>query len=278
MKNLKPILIALFLLVASGNSTPLLVRTGAVTKPFRVLGWVTFTYYQNNRLYDWDSRTFQPLERQQDVLTADLLASLGLPFNFELGGVLPLLYKKSGENHAQGVGDLMLVGRYGFLDLPLVPVKGALSLALNLPTGDRNARPPLGDGSTDFAAALALNTAKLGFVVAHLRLAYWLNGKTDDTTKLGNLTEYMAGLDLPVFPKLTPQFALTGYTQDQKIVNGEPVEKTEVSRNLFTLLFLYQPFPKLTIRPKLSFPLKGLSQGGAIADYALGLDLWTTLP
>lgn len=278
MKLIKPAVLVLFFLTADVQATPLIIRTGAVNKPFQVLAWATLTYYQNNQLYDWTNNRFNKFDPSLNVLSADILASLGLPFKIELGGVVPIMDKKQGELHSSGIGDVLVVARYGFLQFPLLPVKGALSIGASLPTGDKDAAPALGDGSTDFAAALAFNTTKLLFLVGHLRGAYWLNGKTNDSTKLGNMFEYMAGLDFPVIPKLTPQVALTGYWQDQKRVNGTPVANSELSRTNLTFLLMYQPLPLLTVRPKLSLPLKSISKGGGIADYYLGLDIWTTLP
>ncbi len=278
MKLIKPAVLVLFFLTAEVQATPLIIRTGAVNKPFQVLAWATLTYYQNNQLYDWNNSKFNKVDTSLDVLSADLLASVGLPFKIELGGVVPILSKKSGELSNSGIGDVLVIARYGFLQFPLLPVKGALSLGASLPTGDKDASPALGDGSTDFAAALAFNTTKLLFVVAHLRGAYWLNGKSNDTTKLGNMFEYMAGLDFPVIPKLTPQVALTGYGQDPKKVNGTPITNNELSRANLTFLLMYQPLPLLTVRPKFSLPLKSMSKGDRIADYYLGLDIWATLP
>lgn len=278
MKLIKPAVLVLFFLTAEVQATPLIIRTGAVNKPFQVLAWTTLTYYQNNQLYDWNTNEFNKVDTSLDVLSADLLASVGLPFKIELGGVVPILSKKYGDLSNSGIGDVLVVARYGFLQFPLLPVKGALSLGASLPTGDKDASPTLGDGSTDFGAALAFNTTKLLFVVAHLRGAYWLNGKTDDSTRLGNMFEYMAGLDFPVIPKLTPQVALTGYAQDPKKVNGTPITNSELSRANLTFLLMYQPLPLLTVRPKFSLPLKSMSKGGGIADYYLGLDIWATLP
>lgn len=278
MRIVKTAALALFLLTAEIQGTPLIIRTGAVTRPLQVLVWGNFGYYQINQWYNWSSGAFEKKDPTLNILFANILASVGLPFKLELGGVVPVLDKKGGERHSSGLGDLLIVGRYGFLQSPLLPVRGALSLALSLPTGDKEASPALGDGSTDLGAALAFNTLNFGFVVGHLRGVYWLNGKTDDSTKLGNMFEYLAGIDFPVYPRLYPQFALSGYWQDQKRVNGKPQNNTELRRTNLSVLLFYKPLPKLVVRPKLSLPLKSMCQGGGMADYLLGLDIWTTLP
>ncbi|MGQ9678600.1 MAG: transporter [bacterium] len=278
MRIVKTAALALFLLTAEIQGTPLIIRTGAVNRPLQVLVWGTLGYYQNNQLYNWTSGSYEKATTPTNVLSADILASVGLLPNLELGGVIPLLDKKRGEYHSTGLGDLLVIGRYGFLQFPLLPVKGALSLALSLPTGDKEASPTLGDGSTDLAAGLAFNTINFGVVVGHLRGAYWLNGKTNDSTKLGNMFEYLVGIDFPIYPRLYPQFALSGYWQDNRKVNGESQNNTELLRTNFSVLLPYNPLPKLVVRPKLSLPLKSMCRGGEIADYLLGVDIWTTLP
>ncbi|MEO0071528.1 MAG: transporter [candidate division WOR-3 bacterium] len=279
MKWLKCWVVILFLLTAEVNATPLIIRTGTVNKPFKVITWLNLGYNQTTKNYGWTTKKFlkegvNPLA----TVSADFLASVGLPLNLELGGVVPLMLKSQGANTSQGIGDILIVGRYGILQNSPLPVRAALSLALSLPTGNKTATPALGDGSTDIGFGLALNTIKLEAVVAHLRGAYWFNGKANDTTRLGNMFEYMAGIDFPFLPKLTPQLAFTGYIQEQKMIKGTAQQNTEVNRALFNFLLLYQPIPKITLRPKFSVPISPLCKGETIADYYLGLDAWLTLP
>lgn len=279
MRWLKYWVVILFLLTTEVNATPLIIRTGAVNKPYKVLTWVNFGYNQIIKKYDWMAKKFvkdgvDPLW----TVAADILTSIGLPLNLELGAVVPLMLKFQGANTSRGIGDILMVGRYGIPQYSPLPVKAALSLALALPTGNKTTTPALGDGSTDIGFGLSLNTIKLEQVVAHLRGAYWFNGKANDTTKLGNMLEYMAGIDFLFLPKLIPQLAFTGYTQEQKRIKGTAQPNTEVNRALFNLLLLYQPISKITIRPKVSVPISPLCKGGTIADYYLGLDAWVTLP
>ncbi|MGQ9707357.1 MAG: hypothetical protein ACUVUR_00580 [bacterium] len=280
MEWIKAWFVALFLLSAQVNATPLLIRTGAVNKPFQVIAWATIGYNQTSRSYNWMDEKFGKPEGFEPLgtVSADLLASLGLPGKLELGGVLPLAMKSQGDNSAAGIGDALLVVRYGILQFPLLPIRAGLSLGVSLPTGDKDAQPALGDGTTDIGLALAANTIKLAVVVAHLRGAYWFNGKSDSLTKLGNMVEYMAGLDFPVLPKLTPQIAVSGYSQGPTVFDRVALPFSEVSRGFFGLLLMWQPIPKLVLRPKVSVPIQPLCKGGAIADCYPGLDVWMTLP
>ncbi|MEO0020125.1 MAG: transporter [candidate division WOR-3 bacterium] len=279
MRWFRTLFVALFLLSAEVNSTPLIIRTGQVNKPFQVLAWGVFGFNRTSKSYDWGQDKFYKPQGFEPTTTvsADLLAALGLPAKLELGGVLPLAMKNRGDNSATGIGDLLVIGRYGLLQKGLLPIRGALSLAVSLPTGDKNSTPALGDGSTDFALGLAFNTANLPFVTGHLRGAYWLNGKSG-SIKYGNMLEYMAGLDFAVLPGLTPQLALSGYNKGQSEVNGRKQPNSEESRMFLGLLLLWKPLPVLVIRPKVSVPVPGMNKGGTIADFYPGLDLWVTLP
>ncbi len=280
MRWFKALFVAFFLLSAQLHATPLIIRTGAVNKPFQVLAWGVFGYNQTSKSYDWGEDKFVKPEGFEPTRTvsADILAAIGLPAKLEVGGVLPLAMKSSGDNSATGIGDLMVIGRYGLFQRGLLPVRAALSLAVSLPTGDKNSTPALGDGSTDLGFGLALNTANIPFVTGHLRGAYWLNGMSDDTHKLGNMLEYMAGVDVAILPGLTPQLALSGYNKVQSEVNGAKQANSEETRMFLGFLLLWKPLPMLVIRPKVSLPVPGMNKGGTVADFYPGLDVWVTLP
>lgn len=278
MSWFRALFVALFLFTAEVNATPLITRTATVNKPFQILAWANIGYNQTNQTYNWGTGNFEKLPPTVNTLSAELTASVGLPGKLELGGVLPVMSREQEENHSAGIGDLFIIGRYGVLQNPPLPVRAALALGVSLPTGNKETTPRLGDGSTDIGFGLTLNTIKLAFITAHLRAAYWFNGKTDDTTKLGNMLEYMAGLDFPVLPKLTPQIAFSGCTQEKKRINGVARENSELSRGMLNLLLLYKPLPLLTVRPKLALPLKPLCKGDRIADLYPGLDIWVTVP
>ncbi len=79
-------------------------------------------------------------------LTADWTAEVELPYaNRETNG-----------RGASGLGEVVLRTRYRFLriDRPGVQDSAALLLQVKLPTGDDDANPRLGSGSTDFVAGL----------------------------------------------------------------------------------------------------------------------------
>lgn len=87
-------------------------------------------------------------------LTPDLTMSIVVPHFLEKeeGG-------SSLTSGPGGLGDISLRGKYRFLryDAPGVTTGVALNLALKLPSGDERETPPLGSGSVDYAAGLALS-------------------------------------------------------------------------------------------------------------------------
>jgi hypothetical protein len=277
MKLLKVWFVALFLLCAEMHGTPMIVRTGVVLRPAQILGLVNATYYRHDKLYNWITGDFQPVSPGLDVFNADLTVGVGLPGKMELSAVLPVTSKKYGELSAAGIGDMLVMGRYGLFQNSMLPLRAALALGVNLPTGNKDASPPLGDGSTDFGIGLSLNTANIPFVTGHLRGAYWFNGKNGDV-KYGNLLEYVAVLDLGVIPGLIPELAFSGYMQNRQQVSGTEVPNTELTRGFLHLLLLWKPLPILVIRPKLAVPVKPMCKGGGLADFYPGLDVWVTVP
>ncbi|MGB9742949.1 MAG: hypothetical protein ACPL0F_07350, partial [bacterium] len=277
MKLVKVWFVAVFLLCAELNGTPLIIRTGVVNKQFQVLGWVTASYSRSNKSYNWNTEKFEPDTTSLDVFNADLMAALGLPQKLELSAALPVASKKSGATSSAGPGDLMVMLRYGLIQNSILPLRAALALGAYLPTGDKYAKPALGDGSTDFGIGLLLNTANIPFITGHLRGAYWFNGKSGEV-KYGNLLEYLAVLDLGVIPGLTPELAFSGYLQNRKQVSGTEVPNSELSRGFLSILLMWKPLPRLVIRPKLAVPVKPMCKGGGLADFYPGLDIWVTLP
>lgn len=182
---------------------------------------------------------------------------------------------------SSGLGDLMVYARYGILQSSEQPIKVALLLGANLPTTSKNANPALSDRTTDVAFGFSLNTKKLGKFLGHVRAAYWFNGDLPDEaieTKVGDMFEYVLCGDYSVSKTVTPELALTGYIRDQNEFGGTWIPKSEASQHLLGVLVMWKPISMLTIRPKVSIPLKPISQGSTLASVYGGLDVWVYVP
>jgi hypothetical protein len=280
MKRLVVMVLAMVVLAGSGMATPFLGRSSTMNKPFQFFGWANLGYNQTAVSYDWPSGKYETPEGFVTTKTTscDLTLALGLPGRLDVDVVAPLAMKQKGDEKSSGMGDLMVYGRWGVLQSSLLPVKAALILGANLPTADKNADPALGDRTTDLAFGVSANTQKYFGFLGHVRAAYWLNGKTNDTTKVGNTFEYVLCGDYSVTKTLTPELAVLGSFQDKKQYNGVPSDKTEVSQHLVSVLLMWKPISMLTIRPKVSFPLTFVSKGGSMANWYGGLDIWVFLP
>uniref|UniRef100_A0A7C4CBG1 Transporter n=1 Tax=candidate division WOR-3 bacterium TaxID=2052148 RepID=A0A7C4CBG1_UNCW3 len=266
--------------VSLAGGTPLVSFTGAVLKPAQLNGWVNGFYWQTTKGYSWTDGEYQalPEELRTTAFGADVLAGVGLPFKSELRLVVPVQSRTMGDKSAAGIGDATAALRYGVLQSGSLPVKLAVGIGASLPTAAKDANPSLGDRTLDLGLGAWANTIQFGPLVGHLRLLYWFNGKTNDTTKVGDMFEYLADVDFVLSRTFIPQVAFTGYVQGKQQVNGQETERSERRYNAASLLLMFKPLPMLVIRPKVSFPLAGMSQGGALPDLIPGLDVWVTIP
>ncbi len=280
MKRLTVMVLALAVVAGSAFATPLVGRSGATLKPFQLLGWLNAGWVRSEKGYNWDSLAYiaLPTASKMSAASAELTASIGLPGKLELTAVAPLLMKQGNTQSSTGLGDVIVYARYGILQSPLLPVKLAALLGVKLPTSSKDAIPALGRASTDIGLGLSALTMSLGKVAVHARAGYWLNGKINDTTKIGNQMEYLLVGDYAVSKCFTPELALSGLMSGQRLVNGTAVPKTQSGIHNVGLLLMFKPLPMLVVRPKVSMPLEFLCQGASVSGPAVGLDVWATLP
>jgi len=284
LKRLSVLVLTLLVLAGSLPATPLIGRSGAVSKPLQFFGWLNFGYNRTAIQYNWTAGKWETPENFKPLSTVscDVTAAIGLPGGFDVDVVAPLAMKSKDVDKSSGLGDVLVYARYGLLQSSALPVKAALVLGANLPTADKNANPIIGDRTTDIGVAASLNTQKYFGFVGHARFGYWLNGKytlpEDAEVKVGNMLEYMLVADYSITKALSTQLALSGYSRARTELDGTPLVNTEVSQHVVNLLLAWKPVGSLTIRPKVAFPLTGLSKGGSMANVYGGLDVWFTLP
>jgi hypothetical protein len=270
------------LAAAPAGATALLSRSSGMLKPFQALAFVPLAYSRTAKTYDWTAGDYVPLadNARTSSLDAGLLAGVGLPFRFEVCGFVPLAMKSKDTLNSSGIGDAMAMVRWGVLQSKLLPVRATLIGAVNLPTAKEGASPSLGDRTVDVGVGLAANTIKLGIVAAHLRAAYWFNGEDANAVQAGNFLEYIVFVETPFRPSFSPYLGVTGVMAGKTRVNGVETDNTQKSQHSVTFGITSKPvgFLPLWVKPKASIPLAGISEGGTLADFAVGLDLWTVLP
>lgn len=272
--------LGLVLVAAWAQATYLIGRSGTVVKPLQVFSWVNSAYSQTGKVYDWGSACYRPLAAGAKTATtsAEITAAVGLPGRFEFGATAPVLLKRQDRLDAFGLGDVMLHLRYGILQSKRLPVKLAATIGANLPTSPKDPLISLSDRTFDIGAGLAAVTSSFAKLVFHARAGYWLNGKSDDTTKVGNMLQYVVVGDYAATKWFTPELSVSGTVSSRKQVNGTEVANTESSIHSAGLLLMFKPAPQLVVRPKVAVPLEFVSKGGRIAPFTAGLDVWMTVP
>lgn len=282
MKRLTVMVLALAVLAGTGMATSFLGRSATMNKQYQFFGWTNFGYNQTALSYNWTSGKYATPDGFVTTRTTscDLTLAFGLSEKFDIDVVAPLAMKQKGDAKSAGLGDLMVYARYGVLRSSEDPMKVALLLGANFPTTDKKASPALSDRTTDVAFGFSLNTKKMGKFLGYVRGAYWFNGRLPDVddTKVGDMFEYLLCGDYSVTKTFTPELALSGYIRDNTVLGGTWVPKSEVSQHLASVLLWWKPIPNLSIRPKVSIPLTFMSQGGSMANWYAGLDIWVTLP
>jgi hypothetical protein len=283
MKRLTVIALTMAVLAGTGMATSFLGRSATMNKQYQFFGWTNFGYNQTAMSYNWTTGKYEtPVGFVATKTTScDLTLAFGLSEKFDVDVVAPLAMKQKGDAKSAGLGDLMVYARYGVLRDPEQPVKVALLLGANFPTANKNASPAISDRTTDVAFGLSLNTKKCGKFLGHVRAAYWFNGYLPDVegeTKVGDMFEYLLCGDYSVTKTITPELALSGYMRDETNWGGTWVPHSEVSQHLASALVIWKPTSALTIRPKVSFPLTFISEGGTMANWYAGLDVWVFIP
>ena len=85
MKKLLVVVIVLATVAGNSVATPLIGRSGALSKPFQAFAWANFGYNQTASSYSWDSTKYlTPAGFVSTKTTScDVTVGLGLPFKLE---------------------------------------------------------------------------------------------------------------------------------------------------------------------------------------------------
>lgn len=264
-------------------ATPLIGRGAGTLKPMQFIVQLDNSYSQTAQSYDWTAKEWKDItdaKKKTTTIGSNLQLGLGMPWlgNWELVLMAPLAAKTQDTFSSLGPGDIELQTRYGIIAGKTAPVKLTAVGALGLPTADQGAKPKIGDGKMSGALGLIATTKAFGPVVGHLRAAYWLNGKTNDTTRVGNMLEYVAKLDFDLTKSFQLWASLVGTMQAKTEYRGAAKANTEQDRHQVQVGAVVKPIPILSIRPKVALPLGFLSKGGSMPTFTPGLDFWVIAP
>jgi len=265
--------------VFAGNAmaTYMLSRGASVIKPLQFVGFAAAGYSRTTQKYDDPTGKYVALpdSLQTSTVSADVLVGFSPLSKFEVLAVAPVVSKAKGSASAIGLGDASLMVRYGLLG-GILPVKLTLAASVMMPTSAKGLALSLSDRTLDIGLGAAAQTAKFGSLVGHARLGYWINGKTNDTTKVGNLFEYLVFPDFALGKKASVFVTASGSVKAGDVVSG--VTKALTGQHSVGAGFTWNPVGPLWLKPKASVPLAFLSEGGSIPNYTVGLDVWATFP
>ncbi len=281
MKNIL-LLTAIVAVVSNLLATPLIWRGATTIKPMQFIFEADFAYSRTTKTYNWNEKRWDalPSEKQTTTLSSTMMVGF-CPFpNFEVCLIDQLATRSQDTLRSFGMGDLWFNIRYQAIASKLAPVLLTFSGALVVPISDKEAKLPIDDGTMDIGLGAILQTKEFGRILAHLRFGYWINGKTDDTTKLGNMFQYAAKLDynLSKSKSLMAYIQVAGTMEGKRKIRNEAKANTEKDRHNFAVGAVFKALPKLSIRPKLAVSLPFISRGGSLAPYTLGFDFWLVVP
>lgn len=279
MKKLTVMALVLAVMAGNAMATYMLTRGASVIKPLQFVGYVASGYSRTTQKYIDSTGKYEalPSDEQTSTVSADVIVGLCPLSKLEVLAVAPVVSKSKGSASQFGLGDASLMVRYGLLG-GVLPVKVTVAAAIMMPTSAKNLVLSLGDRTLDVGLGASAQTAKIGPMVAHARLGYWINGKTNDTTKVGNQFEYVVFPDFAIGKKASVFVTLSGTLKADDAVSGVKTALSGAGQHAVGGGFTWNPAGPLWLKAKAAVPLAAMSKGGAIPNFTIGLDLWAVIP
>ncbi len=275
MKKTTYLILAILLIAGITNATPLLWRGPKTIGKGKFIAMLGLGYWKVNQKYDWPNKEWQSLDsdKQTTVINGHFMLGYAPIKKFELLAHIPLMSKTKDTLSSFGMQDIWLKARYNVIGGKAKPFLTGV-ITGRFPTSSKDARPRLDDQTLDFALG-AMFMKKMKPVVLHLKGGYWLNGKKEDETDVGDAVEGIFKLDYIFGKKIKGFLNINGmYTFQKKDSTGAAIENSEKLRMNITPGLVLKPIPGLIVRPKLIIPLKMVNKGGAAFTWKAGLDFW----
>ncbi len=280
MKHPKVLFLSVvLLLVVSGLSRAQVHWRSAKTMPKgSYLVMASWYYTDFTKFYDWNVEEWKdlPSDSSRTYWGFNTMFGYAITDRLEAHVHVPITFK-SAENDtikrsSSGLGDIYLKSRYSVL--PWAKDRHGLTLtgALRFPTGDEEASPALGDGTTDFAIGEIFTTAWMNNFRGHIKAGYWFNGKNDDEVNIGDEFKLILKLDRKLSPKVMPFMTYIYYSQTKKETDAGIVANSQKIRHYFVLGGVYKPIEGMFIRPKVVMPIGG--EGGSLYAFKPLIDFW----
>lgn len=275
--------LAIILLATLPLSAQLLWRGAKTMKKGSFIGMVGFYYKDLVKTYNWTDEEWQEISGSSYLeYGGDLMVGYGILDNLEFLVHVPVVMKdydvQGTSSSSSGIGDVFPKVRFmAIKGGKEIPIFLTFLVAARFPTGDKDASPPLGDGTIDIAGGFLLMTKKMSNFVFHLKGAYWYNGKTDSDVDLGDCMPFVGKIDYIINPKLNGFLNFSGkYQFAKKDSSGTEVPNSEIQRFEIIPGLVWKPIKGLSIRPKVKLPIPtpALNKGGKLYTFMPGLDIW----
>lgn len=280
MKKLVVMAVVLAAIASNATATYMLTRGASVVKPLQFVGYVAAGFSRTTQTYDTLQKKYValPSDAQTSTVSADVIVGLSPLSKLEVLAVAPVVSKSKGASSQFGLGDASLMLRYGLLG-GVLPVKVTLAAAVMMPTSAKDLALSLGDRTLDIGLGASAQTVKIGPMVAHARLGYWISGKKPGTDSLvGNQFEYVVFPDFLLGKKGSVFATLSGTLKADDAVSGLKTALSGAGQHSVGGGFTWNPAGPLWLKAKAAVPLAAMSKGGSIPNFSVGLDFWAVLP
>lgn len=279
MKKTLLILVAITFMATTIYGGPLLWR-GPKTIPvgsFIAMG--SWGIAQTNLKYDWNDYEWvdQTDAQLTTIFNSHLMFGYGIMKRWEFMMHLPLLYKGNEKKSYFGMQDMYIKTRVNLIGGKKKPFLTAVA-ALRFPTSNDSAEFVLDDKTTDVGLGLLFMTPKLGPLLIHGKIGYWINTTNAKDQNVGDNLEGILKFDY-LFNKHVKAFLNFNANQsfDKKDKDGNVIEKTKKRRLNISPGMVFKPAPGLSIRPKGIIPVRAGCQCGGLFPIKGAIDIWYVL-
>lgn len=275
MKKITCLIFALLLIVNIANATPLLWRGAKAIPAGTGIFMGGFGYSTTTRSWGWANEEWTDLPdvSQTDVISGHFMLGYTPIDKWELMVHVPVMYKSKDTLSSMGLQDMWVKTRYQFVGGKDQPFFTGTA-AVRIPTSSEDLDISLDDRTLDIAVG-ALFMYKMVPVIFHLKAGYWYNMKNDADIDVGDQIEAIFKIDY-VFNKQIKAFLNFSFmeTMQAKDSSGTSLDNSQKRRLNIIPGLVATPAKGLSLRPKFTYPLEMVNQGGSNFAWKIGFDVW----
>ncbi len=271
-------LFSLILLVAGSAQSQVLWRSAKTLKKGKLIAKGMAYSMDFSKKYDSAAEEWGDNSSDQSDKGLQLMFGYGLTDRIETHLHVPVAFKSitttTVDESESSIGDVYLKTRIGITPWSKDKNGFLLTGALRFGTGNDDAAHKFcntGDGTTDLGIGGIFSTKWFSKFRTHVKLNYWLNGKNEAKTNIGDEIKLILKLDRNLHKKFMPFMTYIYYDK----LDGETEAGVDVagkSRNYFQVGGVYKPVKGVFVRPKVAFHFGG--ENGVMFSYKPMFDFW----